>query len=149
MYQVYYEQFIPWHIIGADKPKEMILNISYDTTSIKVNDQITATLELKYQGAADHVKMVLVDLRAPVGFSFVEDDFKAMKSSGDISQYEINNRQAYLYIEDLTYNQTLRVQYRLEAKDPIRGTIQGVQAYDMYNPGLNAEVEPIEVVATE
>ena len=149
MYQVYYEQFIPWHIIGAEKPKEMILNISYDTTNIKVNDQITATLELKYQGEADHVKMVLVDLRAPVGFSFVEDDFKTMKSNGDISQYEINNRQAYLYIEDLSYGQTKTVIYHLEAKDPIRGTIQCIQAFDMYNPDLITELEPIEVEAEE
>jgi hypothetical protein len=149
MYQIYYEEYIPWHIIGAEKPKELILNITYDTTEIKVNDQITATLDLKYQGAADHIKMVLVDLRAPVGFSFVENDFKTMKLNGDISQYEINNRQAYLYIEDLTYGETITVTYHLKANDPIHGTIQGVQVYDMYNPGLNTEIEPIEVVAVE
>jgi hypothetical protein len=148
MYQVYYEEYIPWAIIGADRPQELILDISYDTTNIKVNDQITANLELKYVGAADHIKMVLVDLRAPVGFSFVEEDFEDMKSSGKISQYEINNRQAYLYIEDLTYDQSITVTYHLLANDPIRGTIQGVQAYDMYNPNLTTELEPVEIVST-
>ena len=149
MYQIYYEEYIPWNIIGADKPQELILNISYDTTNIKVNDRITASLELKYMGTADHIKMVLVDLRAPVGFSFVESDFQDMKSTDKISQYEINNRQAYLYIEDISYAETITVTYHLEADDPIKGTIQGVQAYDMYNPNLKSELEPIEVVATE
>jgi hypothetical protein len=92
---------------------------------------------------------VLVDLRAPVGFSFVEDDFETMKSSTRISQYEINNRQAYLYIVDLTYGQTVSVEYHLEANDPIRGTIQGIEAYDMYNPNLKAELEPVEITASE
>jgi CD109 antigen len=149
MYQIYYEEYIPWEIIGADKPQELILNISYDTTDIKVNDRITANLELKYMGTADHIKMVLVDLRAPIGFSFVEEDFEAMKTSGAISQYEINNRQAYLYIEDLSYGEIIKVTYRLEANDPIRGTIQGVQAYDMYNPNLISELEPVEITASE
>jgi hypothetical protein len=149
MFQIYYEEYIPWDIIGADKPQELLLNITYDTTNIKVNDKIEATLELKYQGSADHVKMVLVDLRAPVGFSFVEEDFEDMKSDGHISQYEINNRQAYLYIEDLSFGQTIIVVYNLEANDPIKGTIQGVMAYDMYNPELTTELEPVEITATE
>jgi hypothetical protein len=149
MYQIYYEEYIPWEIIGADKPQELILNISYDTTSIKVNDKIKADLELKYVGSADHIKMVLVDLRAPVGFSFVEEDFEDMISSGKISEYEINNRQAYLYIEDLTYGQTVMVTYHLLANDPIKGTIQGIQAYDMYNPELISEIEPIDIEVTE
>ena len=149
MYQIYYEEYIPWAIIGADEPPELLLNIIYDTTNIKVNDRIKATLELEYVGIASHVKMVLVDLRAPVGFSFIEDDFIAMLDDGKISQYEINNRQAYLYIEDLTYGQKITVTYHLEANDPIRGTIQGIEAYDMYNPNLKAELEPIEITASE
>ena len=148
MYQLYYEEYIPWALIGADKPQELILDITYDTTNIKVDDQITANLELRYMGSAEHVKMVLVDLRAPVGFSFVEEDFVDMKTSEAISQYEINERQAYLYIENLTYNKALKLTYHLLANDPIRGTIQGVQAYDMYNPNLTTELEPVEVIAT-
>ncbi len=149
MYQIYYEEFIPWKIIGADRPKEMILNITYDTTNIKVNDRITATLELKYQGTAEHIKMVLVDLRAPVGFEFIEDDFMTMILDGKISHYEINDRQAFLYIEDLTFGQTIIVTYHLLAKDPIRGTIQGIQVYDMYNPELYSELEPVEVTVSD
>jgi CD109 antigen len=149
MYQIYYEEYIPWDIIGADKPQELILDITYDTTNIKVNDKIKASLELKYMGQADHIKMVLIDLRAPVGFSFVEEDFKSMMSNNDISQYEINNRQVYIYIEDLSYGQSITLVYHLLANDPIRGTIQGVQAYDMYNPDLTTELEPVEVTATK
>jgi hypothetical protein len=145
MYQIYCGEYIPWDIVGTDEPPELLLDITYDSTNIKVNDQLEATLTLKYVGSASHIKMILIDLRAPVGFSFVEEDFQDMVDNEKISSYEINDRQAYLYIEDLQYDTNYTLVYHLLANDPIKGTIQGINAFDMYNTDLNAEVEPTEV----
>ncbi len=145
MYQVYCGEYIPWDIIGVDEPPELLLDISYDSTTIKVDDKLEATLSLKYVGSASHIKMILIDLRAPVGFSFVEDDLVDMVDNDEISSYEINDRQAYIYIEDLQYDTNYTLVYHLLANDPIKGTIQGINAFDMYNTDLNAEVEPVEV----
>jgi CD109 antigen len=145
MYQVYCGEYIPWDIIGVDEPPELLLDITYDSTNIKVDDKLEATLTLKYIGSASHIKMILIDLRAPVGFSFVEDDFQDMADANEISSFEINDRQAYLYIEDLQYDTNYTLVYHLLANDPIKGTIQGINAFDMYNTDLNAEVEPVEL----
>ncbi|MCK5561761.1 MAG: hypothetical protein KAJ51_14255, partial [Thermoplasmata archaeon] len=145
LYQVYYEEYIPWDIIGVDEPPELLLDVTYDSTNIKVDDKIEATVTLEYVGAASHIKMILIDLRAPVGFSFVEDDFIEMRDNDEISSYEINDRQAYLYIEDLQYGTEYTLTYHLLANDPIKGTIQGIRAFDMYNTDLDAEVEPVEI----
>ncbi len=145
LYQVYCEEYIPWDIIGVDEPPELLLEVTYDSTNIKVDDQLEATVSLKYVGAASHIKMILIDLRAPVGFSFVEDDLVQLRDNDEISSYEINDRQAYLYIEDLQYGTEYTLIYHLLANDPIKGTIQGIRAFDMYNTDLDAEVEPVEI----
>jgi hypothetical protein len=42
----------------------------------------------------------------------------------------------------------IKLTYHLLALKPIKGTIQGVQAYDMYCPELRAEVEPAQITST-
>jgi hypothetical protein len=147
LYQVYWSQYIPWDIIGADEPPEMSLDVGYSTTNITVNDQILATLRLEYLGSAAKLKMVLVDLRAPVGFSFVEDDFEDMLEDKVISNYEINDRECMVYIQDVYPNQPLTFTYHLLANKPVKSVVQGIHAFDMYNPDLDVEVEPKEFVS--
>jgi hypothetical protein len=147
LYQVYSSQYIPWNISGANAPPEMTLDVSYSTTNISVNDMITATLTLEYLGSAAMLKMVLIDLRAPVGFSFVEGNFVNLLSLNRISNYEINDRECMVYIEDIYPNTPITLTYNLLANKPIRGVVQGIHAFDMYNPGLDVEIEPVEIVA--
>lgn len=148
LYQVYWSQYIPWDIIGTNEPQEMSLNVTYSTTNITVNNQIKATLLLEYLGDAAKLKMVLVDLRAPVGFSFVEQDFEDLVYSGIISNYEINDRETMVYIQDIYPNQPITFAYHLLANKPVKSVVQGIHAYDMYNPDLDVEVEPKEMVST-
>jgi hypothetical protein len=148
LYQVYWSQYIPWDIIGADEPPEMSLDVSYNAQHITVNDQILATLRLEYLGNVAKLKMVLVDLRAPVGFSFVEDDFKYLLQNKVISNYEINDRECMVYIQDVYPNQPLTFTYHLLANKPVKSVVQGIHAYDMYNPDLDVEVEPVEMTST-
>ncbi len=148
IYQVYFSQHLPWDIIGANEPLEMILNVSYDTTTISVDDQITATVFLEYLGSAAKLKMVLIDLRAPVGFSFVSEDFDDLIELGIIDNYEINEREVMVYIQDIIPNQSLTFTYHLLANMPVKSVVQGIHAYDMYNPDLDVEVGPVEMIST-
>jgi hypothetical protein len=147
LYQVYLEQYLPWDIAKIDSPPELELTVTYNTTNVFVNDYINATVNLKYNGAASKLKMVLVDLRSPVGFSFVTDDFESLLDTGTINQYEIRDRQCVVYIDNVRAHYPIVFSYRLKANIPIRATIQGINAYDMYNPNLTTELEPIEMVA--
>jgi hypothetical protein len=148
VYQVYFSQHMPWDIIGPNDPQEMTLNVSYDTTTISVDDQIMATVSLEYLGGAAKLKMVLIDLRAPVGFSFVSEDFEDLLEMGTIDNYEINDREAMVYIQDIYPNQPLTFTYHLIANMPVKGVVQGIHAYDMYNPDLDVEVGPVEMIST-
>jgi hypothetical protein len=148
LYQIYSSQHIPWDIIGTNEPDEMILEVTYSATNVTVNDEILATLSLEYLGDAVKLKMVLVDLRAPVGFSFVEEDFSDLLDTGKISNYEINERECMVYIQDIYPDQPVVFNYHLLANKPIRGVVQGIHAYDMYNPDLDVEIEPVEIVST-
>jgi CD109 antigen len=148
VFQVYYSEYIPWDVADPNEPSEMTLDVSYSATNIAVNDMITATLRLEYLGDSAKLKMVLVDLRAPVGFSFVEADFENLITSGVISQYEVNDREVMVYIQDIHPDTPITFSYRLLAERPVRGLVQGIHAFDMYNPDLDVEVDPVEMVST-
>jgi CD109 antigen len=145
LYQVYSSQYIPWDISRANEPLEMTLDVTYSATNITVNDMITATLTLEYLGSAAKLKMVLVNLRAPVGFSFVAYNFDYMIAQGRISNYEINDRECMVYIEDIYPDTPITLGYNLLANKPIKGVVQGIHAYDMYNPDLDVEIEPVTI----
>ena len=148
LYQIYSSYYMPWDIVGPSEPQELSLNVTYSTTNITVNDQIEATMRLEYLGSAAKLKMVLVDLRAPVGFSFVEEDFRVLVGSGKISSYEINDRETMVYIQDIYPNVPVIFTYHLLANKPVKSVVQGVHAFDMYNPDLDVEVDPVDMIAT-
>jgi uncharacterized protein YfaS (alpha-2-macroglobulin family) len=148
LYQIYSSQYIPWEIIGKNEPSEMTLDVAYSATNITVNDQITATLNLEYHGDASKLKMVLVDLRAPVGFSFIEKDFENQIDNGTISQFEVNDREVMVYIQDIYPDSPVIFSYHLLANKPVKGLVQGIHAFDMYNPDLDVEVDPVPMVST-
>lgn len=144
LYQIYHEEYIPWDKAGMEQPGELMLEVTYNTTNIAVNDTINATVTLQYRGNATIIRMLLIDLRAPTGFSFIEEDFEEYDF---IDWYEVKDRQAIIYIENVAKNDVITFSYRLLANEPIKGVIQGVNAYDMYNPALNAGVETVGVVS--
>jgi hypothetical protein len=139
MYQVYLEQYLPWEVVGEEEPEELQLTIDYDTTTIKVNDHITASVSLTYNGEAVQVRMVVIDLRDPVGFSFEGSDFAKLDSEGTIDYYEISGRQCVVYIDELDRGETVNFSYRLKANKVIEGTVQDVAVWDMYNTDLRSE----------
>jgi CD109 antigen len=147
-YQIFCEQYLPWSEANLFRPPELTLDVKYDTTNIKVNDMIQAEVNLMYNGGSPQLKMVLLDLRAPVGFAFVESDFQDLLEGGVINYYEHRGRQALVYVDDLVKGELITFYYSLLALKPIKGTIQGVNAFDMYNTEITTELGPIEVQST-
>jgi len=148
-YTVTKSQYLPWWVVGVERPQELDLKVTYDSTDIKVDDTITAHLTMEYLGSAGMLKMILIDVRAPAGFVFVVEDLNTLVEEGKISSFELADRQALLYVTDVMPNQTLSLDYHLRATMPLKGTIQGVKAFDMYDPDLTVEVEPVDVRVTE
>lgn len=146
LYQIFFEQYLPWDDNIVER-NDINLNITYDALEIAVNDTITASVTFVYNGSADTVRMVLIDLRAPVGFSFISKDFSLLLNKGSIGNFEIKGRQALIYIESLEKGEVVAFTYHLKANKPIKGIIQGVNAFDMYNTDLKTELPPMHVQA--
>ena len=146
LYQIFFEQYLPWEN-NVEQQKEILLDVTYDATNIEVNDTINASVTLIYNGSADIARMILIDLRAPVGFSFISSDFSTLVKQGIIDNFEIKGSQALVYIESLEKGKVVKFLYHLKANEPIKGVIQGVNAFDMYNTNIKTELPPVEIIA--
>ncbi|UCE90996.1 MAG: hypothetical protein JSV90_06110 [Methanobacteriota archaeon] len=148
LYSIYLEQFVPW----PDEPQgseDLVLTVTYDVTEISVTDTVTAHLYLMYDGPLAVIKMILVDLRAPMGLAFVPAEFESLRSSGVISSFDTNDRQVVVYLTDVESGVPVEFDYSLVAEMPIKSTVQGIDAWDMYDPdGLWSETLPVEFEVT-
>ncbi|TET89413.1 MAG: hypothetical protein E3J35_09915 [Methanomassiliicoccales archaeon] len=144
MYQIYYSQYLPWFVVDP-QVEELYLEVTYDATQIAVNDYLVAHLSMRYNGPLPMARMILIDLRSPVGFSFEVDDFDDLVLDGVVSYYETAPRQVKLYLENVVGGDLIQFDYRLHADLPITGTIQGVNAFDMYDPSISTTLEPVTV----
>ena len=147
LYSIYLAQYVPWPLQPASSPY-LTLRVTYDTTHIPVTDRLTAHMYLLYDGLAPAIKMILVDLRAPMGFSFVLSEFDALQSDGVIASYDSNDRQVLVYITDVVKGTPVQFDYSLVAEMPIKSTVQDISAWDMYDPNnLRAETSPVQFEA--
>ena len=143
LYSIYLEQYVPWPTAPESSPY-LTLTVTYDTTTIQLDDTVTAHMYLLYDGPAPVIKMILVDLRAPMGLSFELGDFEALRTAGVINAYDSNDRQVLVYLTDLESGVPIEFDYSLVAEMPIRSTVQEISAWDMYDPGnLRSEVLPV------
>ena len=148
VYQVYSSEYLPWSNENRSDSKELELHVVYSADHIKVDDLLTANLTLKYNGDAQRLKMVLVQLKAPVGFSFLTASLDDLMAAGKISMYEIGAGEAMVYIQDIDQGKTISFEYQLLCNKPVKATIQGVHAFDMYNPQVQTELMPVDIEAT-
>jgi hypothetical protein len=147
MYQIFYSQYVPWFPVPPPQ-QELTLEVTYDATTIQVDDYLVAHLKMMYNGPMSAARMILVDLRSPVGFSFVLEDVDDLIEDGTVSLYESAPRQLKLYLENVEKGELIEFDYRLHANLPIKGTIQGVNAFDMYDSSINTTLEPVTVEST-
>jgi hypothetical protein len=144
LYSIYLAQYVPWPTEAPASPF-LTLKVTYDATHIQLDDTVTAHLYLLYSGSAPALKMILVDLRAPMGLSFVLSEFDALRAAGKISSYDSNNRQVVVYLTDVKSGNAVEFNYSLVPLMPIKSTVQDVSAWDMYDPNtMRAETLPVQ-----
>ena len=143
LYTIYLEQYLPWPSVPESSPY-LTLTVTYDATTIQLDDIVKAHMYLLYDGPAPMIKMILVDLRSPMGLRFDLNDFEALRTAGAINSYDWNDRQVLVYLTDLESGVAVEFDYDLVAEMPIRSTVQDISAWDMYDPGnLRAEILPV------
>ncbi|MBN1485319.1 MAG: hypothetical protein JXA37_11420 [Chloroflexia bacterium] len=150
MYQVASSFYLPWEqVLPRPEAEELIhIDLAYDRTSLAVNDTVTVDVgvELKREGV---VKMALIDLGVPPGFTVLTEDLSLLVEQGLIARYELTGRQVIVYLEDFSSEAPLRFSYRLRARFPLRAQTPPSSAYDYYNPSQVSVQAPLEMQVSE
>ena len=145
-YQVAGRYFVPW----TDKPdrETLSIDISYDRTRLEQDQIATATATVRNR-VATTANMVMVDLGIPPGFDLLSEDLDAYrdkgigKNAGRLEKYTLTPTQAILYFNSIAPNDTLKVQFRLRAKYPIRASTFASRVYEYYDPDVNSTARPV------
>ena len=150
MYQVATRYYLPWDQVEPEPGfKELItIDVDYDRTRLSVNDEVTVDVgvRLNEEGV---VRMALVDLGVPPGFSVLTEDLSYLVEQGVIARYELTGRQIIIYLEDFSSEAPLTFSYRLRARFPMRAQTPPSSVYDYYNPGDLTMQPPLEVSVSE
>jgi hypothetical protein len=147
MYQVATSYYLPWDQVPPEPEikEAMDIDVNYDRMALAVNDTVTVEVgvRLNKEGV---VKMALIDLGVPPGFSVLTEDLGQLVEQGVIARYELTGRQVIIYLEDFSSQSPLRFSYRLRARFPMRAQTPPSSAYDYYNPADLTVREPLEMV---
>jgi len=150
MYQVTTRYYLPWDQVPmVEMMGDLItIDVGYDRTQLAVNDEVTVDVgvRLNKEGV---VKMALIDLGVPPGFTVLTEDLSRLVEQGVISRYELAGRQIIIYLEDFSSESPLRFSYRLRARFPMRAQTPPSSAYDYYNPTGAAVRAPLELTVSE
>lgn len=150
MYQVATGYYLPWDKVPPPLQAEELIaiDLNYDRTNLAVNDTVTVDVGVKLNQAGV-VKMALIDLGVPPGFTVLSEDLSRLVEQGVIARYELTGRQIIIYLENLAGDQPLRFSYRLQARFPLKAQTPPSLAYDYYNPAQQTTQPPLELVVTE
>jgi hypothetical protein len=150
MYQVATRYYLPWDQVPPQPEMEELIaiDVDYDRTALAVNDTLTVDVGVKLN-TPGVVKMALIDLGVPPGFTVQTEDLSRLVEQGVIARYELTGRQIIVYLEDFSFESPLRFSYRLRARFPMRAQTPPSSAYDYYNPADLTLRAPLEVVVSE
>jgi hypothetical protein len=159
MYQVATSYYLPWDQVPPEPKTEEVIDIDvrYDRTTLAVNDEVTVDVGIRLNPKAvtsdadvpGTVKMALIDLGVPPGFTVMSEDLSRLVEQEVIARYELTGRQIILYLEDLSADAPLQLSYRLRARFPMRARTPPSGAYDYYNPAATTVRAPLEVTVNE
>jgi uncharacterized protein YfaS (alpha-2-macroglobulin family) len=146
LYQVIGRYYLPWDQVPAPAAARQPLNIEvrYDKTDLKMDDTITANVQLDYTGDQP-TGAVLVDLGIPPGFQVMAEDLAEARGSGLVQRFDLTGRQVIVYLNRMERGKPVAFSYRLRAKFPIRAKTPRSQVYDYYSPDLRAVAPPVEI----
>ncbi|MCK4472387.1 MAG: hypothetical protein KAW49_11455, partial [Anaerolineae bacterium] len=121
MYQVATRYYLPWDQVPMVEVMDelIIIDLAYDRTRLAVNDEVTVDVGVKLNREGV-VKMALIDLGVPPGFTVLTEDLSRLVEQEIIARYELTGRQIIIYLEDFSSEAPLHFSYRLRARFPMR-----------------------------
>ena len=128
---------LAWADVPADPAGPLSIDISYDKTSLAVDDTVQATVHV-INNTSSIQNMAIVTLGLPPGFAVLTEDLDAYKQNGQLSTYELTGKQLTLYLSALSAGSTTTFKYRLRATMPVKASDGGAAVYLYYQPDQKA-----------
>jgi hypothetical protein len=142
------QHHVPWEAAPATGTGVLSIDLSYDKTTLTVNDTATATVNVKNNTDLEQ-NMVLVTLGVPPGFAVLTEALEASIEAGELSRYEITGKQLTLYISKLPGGATLTYTYGLLATMPVKSADGGASASLYYEPEEESQAASTTLTASE
>jgi alpha-2-macroglobulin-like protein len=139
---------VPWASAPATPSGPLSVSVSYDKTSLVLNDTATATVIVK-NNTASAQNMIMVTLGLPPGFQVATEDLDAYKTSQVLSAYEITGKQLMLYLSALPASGTQTFNYRLQATMPVTASDGGAEVYLYYQPKQRSAAPAVTLQVVE
>ncbi|HKP63848.1 MAG TPA: MG2 domain-containing protein [Polyangiales bacterium] len=146
-YNLVNSHYMPWALAPRPALSTMSVGVSYDRTSLVVDETVTATLRVENLTRGTQ-NMLLVSVGIPPGFELASEDLDAYVRNRTISQYERTAKQLILYITALPANAKQELKYRLKATMPVRAQDGGSLVYLYYQPEQRAQGAASTLVVT-
>ena len=144
MYQTVGTYWMPWEDVPEELVGPMSIDVSYDRTSLEVDDTVSVNVTLT-NNTSGSLMMVLIDLGIPPGFDLQTDDLDALIAAGVFRRYERAGRQLLLYFDEIGPGDPMELSYRLIARNPMRGEAPASSAYLYYEPDVRTMARPVEI----
>ena len=142
-YEVVEEYYIPYeNVVSSDDDIEITVQANKE---LNVNDILDAKIKLVNKNK-DTIKNAMVTISIPQGFTTVEDSLMELEAKGIIEKYEMNYRTVNLYISDFEGSEMIDLNVAFRALYPVEITGLSVRAYDYYNPQIEGNSMPLEIV---
>lgn len=147
LYQVATRYYLPWASV-EEEPSPIEVNVEYDRTRLTMNDELTATVTMRYRGEIP-TYMVLLDLGIPPGFDVDRSSFEKLVADGVIQRFGLTSRQATLYFGDVAPGAEWTFSYVLRPRYPLRAQAPNATAWEYYSPDVRAESHPTTLEVTD
>lgn len=144
LYQIVSQYYRPWQEKPETAKGPMSIEVQYDKKRLKTDDLLTCRVTARLNGAAT-ANMVILDVGIPPGFEVQTPDLEEYVGK-QIQKFTISGRQIIFYIEKLSADKPLQLQYRLRAKYPVRAKTPRSRIYEYYNPDVDAFAQPQELL---
>ncbi len=128
---------LTWADAPPDPSGPLSISISYDKTSLAVDDTVLATVQV-VNNTSSIQNMVIATLGIPPGFAVLTEDLDAYKQNKQLSSYELTGKQLDLYLSALQPGSTTTFKYRLRATMPVKASDGGAKVYLYYQPDQKA-----------
>jgi uncharacterized protein YfaS (alpha-2-macroglobulin family) len=148
VYQVTSEYHMPWSHVPLEQEGPLELGVLYERREMRLGESAAVKLTLRSR-ATHSIRMPLVELGVPPGFTVQSGDLERLVEQGRIARYELAGRSLIVYLEHLEPNVPIELELHLRAGVPGRVKTPVSVAYDYYNPTLRSLSRPIELLVEE